>query len=132
MSFYTDIRLIAQNLLKGKGQTITLTYQGSSSYNTSTGGATISTSTASVYGAVFEYGNKNFEYGNKNIDGTLIKVGDKQLLLSALNTAGTAITAPVVNDTVTINSVAYTITQVKTLSPAGTVVLYDCNIRGAV
>jgi hypothetical protein len=125
MSFYTDIRLIAQNLLKGKGQTITLTYQGSSSYNTSTGGATISTSTASVYGAVFEY-------GNKNIDGTLIKVGDKQLLLSALNTAGTAITAPVVNDTVTINSVAYTITQVKTLSPAGTVVLYDCNIRGAV
>jgi hypothetical protein len=125
MSFYTDIRLIAQNLLKGKGQTIMLTYQGSSSYNTSTGGATISTSTASVYGAVFEY-------GNKNIDGTLIKVGDKQLLLSALNTAGTAITAPVVNDTVTINSVAYTITQVKTLSPAGTVVLYDCNIRGAV
>lgn len=115
----------ANKLLMGKGQTITLTYQGSASYNTSTGGATISTSTASVYGAVFEY-------GNKNIDGTLIKVGDKQLLLSALNTAGTAITAPVVNDTVTINSVAYTITQVKTLSPAGTVVLYDCNIRGAV
>lgn len=116
---------MAQNLLKGKGQTITLTYQGSSSYNTATGGATIATSTASAYGAVFDY-------SARNIDGTIIKVDDKQLLLSALNTAGTAITAPVVNDTVTINSVAYTITQVKTLSPAGTVVLYDCNIRGAV
>jgi hypothetical protein len=123
MTFYTRLQNTAQKLLKGKGQSLTLTKITAGTYNPSTGGVTGgTTSTQLAYGAVFEY-------GNKNIDGTLIKVGDKQLLLSAFKTDGTALTAPVVNDTVTIGGTTYTITQAKSSAPAGTVVLYDCNVR---
>ena len=123
MTFYTRLQNTAQKLLKGKGQSLTLTKVTAGTYNPATGGMTGgTTSTQLAYGAVFEY-------GNKNIDGTLIKVGDKQLLLSAFKTDGTALTAPVVNDTVTIGGIVYTVTQVKSLAPAGTIVLYDCNLR---
>lgn len=113
----------AFKLLKGKGQLITLTRQSAGTYSVSNATAAITaTSTQTVYGAVFPY-------ADKNIDGTLIKAGDKQLLLAAVSAAGAALTPPVLNDTVTIDSVVYTITQIKPLSPAGTTVIYDCNIR---
>ena len=122
MSFYTKMRQTAFKLLKGKGQLMTLTRQSAGTYGVSNATATVTTTTQTVYGAVFPY-------ADKNIDGTLIKAGDKQLLLAALDAAGAALTAPVVNDTVTIDSVVYTITQIKPLSPAGTTVIFDCNIR---
>jgi len=122
MSFYERIQKTADKLLKGKGQTVTLTKETAGAYDPATGTATVTTSAQTAYGAVFEY-------GNQNIDGTLIKEGDKQLLLSAFQTDGTALTAPVVNDTVTIGGVIYTITRIKPLAPAGTTVIYDCNIR---
>jgi len=48
-----------------------------------------------------------------------------------MNTAGAALTAPVLGDTVTdAASVVYTlVAPLKTISPAGTAVLYDCNLR---
>lgn len=122
MTFYERMQSTANRLLQGKGQLVTLTRQSAGTY-TPGSAVTITATTQAVYGAVFEY-------GNKNIDGTLIKEGDKQLLLSAFNSAGVALTAPVLNDTVTIGSNSYTITRIRPLSPAGTVVLFDCNIRG--
>lgn len=123
MNFYERMQQTANKMLKGKGQSLTLTRQTAGAYNTSLGAATVTTTTQAAYGAVFEY-------GYENIDGTLIKAGDKQLLLSALNTSGASLTAPALNDTVTIGGVVYTITQIKPMSPAGTVVMYDCNLRG--
>lgn len=128
MTFYTRIQQTVDRLLKGKGQAVTLTRQSAGTYNTSTGAATITTTTQTGTGAVFEYGVQ--QAGIYNAPGSLVKVGDKQLLLSPFNSAGVALTAPVINDTVTIGGTVYTITQVKMISPAGTVVLYDCNIRG--
>jgi hypothetical protein len=123
MSIYTKLRATANKMLKGKGQTITLTKQTPGTYNTSTGAVTVTTATSYAYGAIFDY-------GNKSIDGTLIKSGDKQLLLSAYSTTtGTLLTAPVVNDKVTVAGITYTITQIKTVAPGGTTVIYDCNIR---
>ena len=122
MEFYSKMQATANRLLKGKGQEITLTRQAAGAYNVSTGTASVTTTTQTAYGAMFEY-------GDKNIDGVLIKEGDKQLLLSALNSAGTALVAPQLNDTVTINTVVYTVVRIKPLSPAGTTVLFDCNIR---
>lgn len=123
MDFYTRMQATANRLLKGKGQVITLTRQTSGAYDPATGAATVTTTTQNGYGAIFDY-------GNKNIDGTLIKQGDKQLLLSAVNAAGTALTAPALNDTVTIGGVVYTFVQpLKTIAPAGTTVLFDCNLR---
>lgn len=123
MNFYERLRTTANKLLKGKGQIVTLTSNVAGTYDAATGTSTITTSTQSIYAAVFDY-------GAKQIDGTLIKMGDKQLLVSALNTSGATITAPVVNDTVTVDGVVYTIVgPIKTIAPAGTVVMYDCNIR---
>jgi hypothetical protein len=122
MEFYAKMQATANRLLKGKGQSITLTRRTAGTYDPATGTAAVTVTTQTAYGAMFEY-------GDKNIDGTLIKEGDKQLLLSALNSAGTALVAPALNDTVTINTVVYTVVRIKPLSPAGTTVLFDCNIR---
>jgi hypothetical protein len=122
MEFYSKMQATANRLLKGKGQEITLTRQTAGAYDPATGTAAVTTTTQTAYGAMFEY-------GDKNIDGVLIQEGDKQLLLSALNSAGTALVAPQLNDTVTINTVVYTVVRIKPLSPAGTTVLFDCNIR---
>jgi hypothetical protein len=123
MSIYTKLRATANKMLEGKGQTITLLKQSAGSYSVSTGAVTVTPSTYYAYGAIFDY-------GNKSIDGTLIKSGDKQLLLSAYSTTtGTLLTAPVVNDKVTVAGITYTITQIKTVAPGGTTVIYDCNIR---
>jgi hypothetical protein len=122
MEFYAKMQATANRLLKGKGQSITLSRQTAGAYDPATGTAAVTTTTQTAYGAMFEY-------GDKNIDGVLIKEGDKQLLLSALNSAGTTLVAPQLNDTVTINTVVYTVVRIKPLSPAGTTVLFDCNIR---
>jgi len=124
MTFYTRLQATANRLLKGKGQSIVLTKITAGTYNPATGGFTgASTSTQSAYGAVFDY-------GAKQIDGTLIKAGDKQLLLSAFKTDGAALTAPVLGDTVTIGSVVFTLVEpLKEVNPAGTVVMYEVNLR---
>ena len=124
MTFYTRLQNTAQKLLKGKGQTLTLTKVTAGTYNPATGAMTgASTSTQAAYGAVFDY-------GAKQIDGTLIKAGDKQLLLSAFKTDGTALTAPVLGDTVSIGGVVYTLVEpLKTVGPAGITVIYEANLR---
>ncbi len=124
MTFYTRLQNTAQKLLKGKGQSLTLTKITAGTYNPATGGFTgAGTSTQTAYGAVFDY-------GAKQIDGTLIKAGDKQLLLSAFKTDGAALTAPVLGDTVSIGGVTYTLVEpLKTVGPAGITVIYEANIR---
>jgi len=124
VTFYARLQATANRLLKGKGQSITLTKITAGTYNPATGGFTgAGTSTQTAYGAVFDY-------GAKQIDGTLIKAGDKQLLLSAVKTDGAALTAPVLGDTVSIGGVTYTLVEpLKEVNPAGTVVMYEVNIR---
>jgi hypothetical protein len=93
-------------------------------YNPATGAMTgTTTSTQTAYGAIFDY-------GAKQIDGTLIKAGDKQVLISAFKSDGSALTAPVLGDTVTIGGVTYTLVEpLKTVGPAGITVIYEANIR---
>jgi hypothetical protein len=120
---YTRMRAMANQQLKDKGLTCTITKQTAGTYSTSTGVASVSTSTQTAYGALFDY-------ENKNIDGSLVKKGDRKLLLAALNTALAALTAPSVNDTVSANSVTYTIVAIRPVAPSGVAVAYDCQIRG--
>jgi hypothetical protein len=120
---YTRMRAMANQQLKDKGLTCTITKQTAGTYSTSTGVASVSTSTQTAYGALFDY-------ENKNIDGSLVKKGDRKLLLAALNTALAALTAPSVNDQVTANSVTYTIVAIRPIAPSGVAVAYDCQIRG--
>lgn len=124
MDFYARMQATANKMLKGKGQTIILSRNSVGAYDPTTGESTITVTTQTGYGAIFDY-------SDRNIDGELILSGDKQLILSAVNSTGTALTAPEVNDTVTdVGSVVRTITRIKAVSPAGTTVLFECNLRG--
>jgi hypothetical protein len=119
MSFYQDMQSTAAELLTEFGQAVTLSRQTAGAYNPATGAAAVTVTTQTGTGAIFDY-------GSRDIDGTLIKQGDKKLLLAALG-----ITAPQVDDTVTVNGVVYTIVLIKALNPAATAVMYICTIRGA-
>jgi hypothetical protein len=123
---YADDRLTAADMLAEDGQSMTLAYVGAGTYDPATGTTSGSpASPATVKGAIFPLSPFRKAQGN-------IVEGDQQLLLSALNTAGVAITAPQVNGTITdANAKVWTIIAVEPLSPAGTDVLYDCIVRRA-
>lgn len=131
-AFYDDLQLTADELLTEFGQAVTLTNTGAAAtYDPATGATSGSGSTTqNAIGAVLEY-STFIRQGVRNEASSLIRAGDRQLLLSPFAADGTALTAPSVDDTVTVGAVTYTLTAVATNAPAGTVVYYDCNIRGA-
>lgn len=119
-------RSTADRLLAAKGQALTLTRNASQTYDPAAGSATIAASTQTGRGVILPL--SAFQKAN----GTNVVEGDCQLLLSALSSTGTVLTAPVVNDTVTdANSDVWTITSVEPLAPAGLDILYDCVVRRA-
>ncbi len=124
MSFYSRMQQTTNKLLKGKGQAVTLTKVVPGTYDPATGGVTNTSTTQTGTGAILDW-------NSRNVDGTTIKIGDKRLLLSALNSAGAALTAPALGDKITdAASVVYTlVAPLEIISPAGTPVLYKCNMR---
>lgn len=109
----------------GKGQAVTLTRQ-TGAYDTSTGVNTLTTTTQTGSGV-------EGAYSSRAIDGELVKRGDKLFYLSALNSAGTALTAPVADETlVTLaDGAGWTVKHVETTAPAGLAVMYTLQLRGA-
>jgi len=125
MTFYSKMQKTGDKLLVGKGQAVTLTHTVPGTYDPATGlvsGAT--TTVQNGTGAIIDW-------DTRQVDGELIKISDKLLLLSPLTTAGVVLTAPVLGDTITdAAGVVYTLVNpLKTVSPAGTAVLYKCNLR---
>lgn len=120
-------RTSADRMIAAKGQAVTLTRRSAGAYNTATGAATVTTSTQTGKGVILPFGP-----GLRNQSGSAITADDRQCLLAALNTAGTALTEPKVNDELTdANSVKYTVTEVSPLAPAGLSIIYELTIRGA-
>ncbi len=110
----------------GKGQAVTLTRQVTGGYNLANGTDTLTTTTQTGSGV-------DMDYSSRAIDGDLVKAGDRKLLLSPLNSAGAALTAPVADETtVTLaDGSVWTVKRVETLAPAGTVILFTLQLRGA-
>jgi hypothetical protein len=130
-AFYDDLADTAADMLAEFGQAVTLTKAGTATYDPTTGTTSVTGGgSQTVSGCVFEY-SSFIRSGQRSEPGSLIQAGDKQLLLAATATDGTALNAPKPTDVVTVGSVAYTITAVAPLDPAGTPVYYECNIRGA-
>lgn len=65
------------------------------------------------------------EAGQRQDGQSLIQVGDKKFLLA---TDGIKY-PPVTNDTIDVGEDTYTVIRAKTLAPAGTAVLYECQLR---
>lgn len=113
---YTSLKATASGLLSDKGQSMTLTTRTPGAYDTATSTAAITETTEPVYGAVFDY-------AARDIDGSLIKRGDKRVILEA----STAV--PTSTDTLTIGGVVHTIVEAVPVNPGGVVVIYKVQAR---
>jgi len=116
MTLYTSLKSVASGLLQDKGQLVTFSREVSSGFDPILGANTTSTTTFTGYGAAFDY-NKT------EIDSEIVKRGDIRFVMEAIDTE------PVPGDTATIDSKVYRVMNVKPTSPAGTVVIYEAQLR---
>lgn len=116
-ALYTKSAATALRLLTKYGQAVTLSHSTPGTYDPATG--SVSTVVTTQTGVAAELSYSAFELTN-----TLIQRGDKKLLLAA-----SGITTPVVDDTVTVGTVVYTIKNVNTLAPAGVAVTHELQAR---
>jgi len=115
-------------MIEDKGQTVTLTRRTSGAYDPATGSSTIVETVQTGKGVILD-----FATGLRKMAGSNIAAADRQCLLSALNSAGAALTRPAVDDTLTdAAGNAFTITEVSELSPAGTDILYTLTVKAAI
>lgn len=117
MSFnYTKTAATATRLLARFGAAATLKRASAGTYDPSTGTDTVTETSLATTAAVFAY-------DAKYIDGTLILQGDQRAYMAPSVT-------PKQGDKLTWQGADYTVIAVKALSPAGTVALYEAQIRG--
>ena len=119
MSFnYTASAATAARLIQRFGSAVTMGRSVPGAYNPATGAPAAPTVTSQTVQAVV------LDFPQRYIDGTLIRAGDRRVLVSAVGT-----TAPLAGDTLTWNSQALVVVSVKELGPAGTAVLYTLQVR---
>lgn len=114
--FYAQMAAVASRLLTDKGQSVTFTRETVGNYDPGTGEETTTSSTFTGYGAAFDY-------NQSEIDGEVIKSSDIRFVMEA------TATAPEIGDTVPVSGDTYRVQAVKPTSPAGTVVIYEVQLR---
>jgi len=110
----------------GKGQVVTITTPFAGVHDPATGTVSTGSATTQTGSGVEE------AYSSFSVDGERVRASDKKFLLSPLNSAGAAITAPVADrDTLTLADASiWTIKKVDALKPAGMAVMYTLQLRG--
>lgn len=117
MSFdYARSRSTATRLLVGAGQSLTLSKPAVGSYNPATSIASSTVASSVVTGVVMDY-------GVKEIDGKMVLRGDRKVMVSA----GGAV--PAIGDTLTIQSEAHRVIDVRDVAPGGVTILYIVQVR---
>lgn len=117
-------RSTADRMIAAKGQSITLTRRSSGAYDPATGVASNTSTTQTGKGVILPLSPMT------KANASNVVAGDRQMLLSSLTSAGTALTAPHVDDTVTLaTGEIVSIVSVDPLTPAGLDILYDCIVR---
>jgi hypothetical protein len=102
-------------LLADFGRNLTLTRQASGTYDPATGMMAATTPTTQTIRGVF------INYRDTNVDGTVIRMGDRLLLVQAK----AATTAPAIGDRVD----GLQIVDVRTIAPNGIPVAWSCQTR---
>lgn len=119
MTFYPDHRAMAERLIRDKGQLVSLRKPASGDYDPESATASLTpTIYTDIPAAVVAY-------KNTDIDGTLIKKGDKKVLMAC----DTLTVEPEVNDELVIAAVVHSIKAVDPLAPGGTSVIYTLQVR---
>ncbi|SDF81575.1 MULTISPECIES: hypothetical protein [unclassified Duganella] len=126
MTDYTKAAARADASLRRKGGLVTLRRVLEADYDPGTGGPVPGTG-----GEVdLEGTGVKLNYNQDDIDGTLIKQGDQQLLLSTLQRDGATMPLPTTADVVLIGAKVYTIANVINLEPTDVSLLYTLQLRG--
>lgn len=125
---YTKSAATAERLLQKFGQAVTLVRPSTSppTYDPATGISTpVAPASYAGRGAVFDY-------KQTDVNATLVQAGDQRLYLSPFQADGSAMPEPVTSDDVVLaNGKTYSVVRGGEVNPAGTVVLYDLQLRGA-
>lgn len=117
---YAKTAATATRLLTQFGQVVTRRAYAFDEYNPATGiSDPIITSTTRI-GALFDYGDQGRK-GEQYVRGSLVKAGDKQLLLDPNGAAD-------VSDHYIIGGVEYSVVSASVINPAGTIVLHDLHL----
>lgn len=117
MSFdYDAMAATALRLLQNFGQSVTLVRSTGNSIDPVTGVAVVGTDASVTTTGIMKM------YPSFMIDGTRILATDRQIVLSSEQ-------VPVATDTVTIGSEDWSIVDIKTVSPAGTDLVYFVQVR---
>lgn len=120
----TAARLLAAITSGGKGQAVTLKTRTLGARNATTGTRTMAEATQTGAGV------EKF-YRAREIDGTQIRAGDRQFMLSGLNAAGAVLSpGPAPSDLLTVGGIDYQIINVDAVQPAGTPVYFILQLRG--
>lgn len=122
-AFYDEMADTAAELLDELGQTVTVTRLTAASYDTATAQVSTTPATSTVKGA-------ETAYRKDQVNGELIQVGDKQVLIAALDTSGVQIAAPAPGDSATLaDGVVWPIKALEPINPAATAVAYLLLLR---
>ena len=113
---YAKMATTAARLLEKFGQTISVIRTTGETIDPITG--------AIVAGSDTTYSPKGLlrKYPNEVIDGTRIETGDRELIVD--NTV-----EPALSDKVTVQGEQWTVVNVASINPAGTAVVYFCQVR---
>lgn len=117
MSFYDDMAATANELLAEFGMPVTLVQVTTGAYDPATG------STSNTENNVSSIGVK-LDYEQSEIDGTHIRQGDQRVYM-----APSLSVTPKTGDKLTIESEVFQVILSRPLSPAGTSVLHDVQVR---
>ena len=123
--FYTDMAATAAELIEEFGQTMTLTRRTAGAYASSTGDATVTTSTASVFGVVLPARKQNRSDDERFQPGSMVREGSHNIILAA---DGLAVT-PLPGDTIATSSETWVVLSVTTLNPAGTALYHSMAVN---
>ena len=115
---YTALQSKAETLLRDNGQSITFSYTSGAVIDPATGTVSDSGTTETVTG----YGIAT-NYNRAEIDGQAILASDLRLIVNNVSTE------PQVDWTVSVNSNTWRVMSVQPINPAGTNVIYICQLR---
>lgn len=104
--------------IKADGAAMTFSRNVQGTYNPATGVVTNTTLSYATYGLITEY--TNFE-----IDGTLIKQGDKRIIIGI--PAG--MPEPLQDDNLILGGVTWAVKGVNAVMPSGTAIIYKLQVR---